>query len=274
MDILTTDISSLSFKVVKEKVDEINMNEAYNSKELIETINILRSDKRKNINSLGDKLQKAKEKIENEIKRVRNMYNFDKSFEGYNIIAGVDEVGRGPLAGPIVSCAVVLDLNVIDEDLILWINDSKKLNERKREELAAIIKEKALAYYVASRNSKEIDERGIGVCNNEVFFEACTNLKVKPDLVLSDGYTVKGIQIPNKSVIKGDTKSACIAAASIVAKVYRDNLMKEYAEKYPYYGFEENVGYGTTKHIEGIKEYGPTEIHRVSFLTNILSNNK
>ena len=146
MDILTTDISSLSFKVVKEKVDEININEAYNSKELIETINILRSDKRKNINSLGDKLQKAKEKIENEIKRVRNMYNFDKSFEGYNIIAGVDEVGRGPLAGPIVSCAVVLDLNVIDEDLILWINDSKKLNERKREELAAIIKEKVLAY--------------------------------------------------------------------------------------------------------------------------------
>lgn len=274
MDILTTDISSLSFKVVKEKVDEININESYNSKELIEIINILRSDKRKNINSLGDKLQKSKEKIENEIKRVRNMYNFDKSFEGYNIIAGVDEVGRGPLAGPIVSCAVVLDLNVIDEDLILWINDSKKLNERKREELASIIKEKALAYYIASRDSKEIDERGIGVCNNEVFFEACTNLKVKPDLVLSDGYTVKGIQIPNKSVIKGDTKSACIAAASIVAKVYRDNLMKEYAKKYPYYGFEENVGYGTTKHIEGIKEYGPTEIHRVSFLTNILSNNK
>lgn len=274
MDILTTDISSLSFKVVKEKVDEININEAYNSKELIEIINILRSDKRKNINSLGDKLQKAKEKIENEIKRVRNMYNFDKSFEGYNIIAGVDEVGRGPLAGPIVSCAVVLDLNVIDEDLILWINDSKKLNEGKREELATIIKEKALAYYISSRDSKEIDERGIGVCNNEVFFEACTNLKVKPDLVLSDGYTVKGIQIPNKSVIKGDTKSACIAAASIVAKVYRDNLMKEYAKKYPYYGFEENVGYGTTKHIEGIKEYGPTEIHRVSFLTNILFNNK
>ena len=100
MDILTTDISSLSFKFVKEKVDEININEAYNSKELIEIINILKSDKRKNINGLGDKLQKAKEKIENEIKRVRNMYNFDKSFENYNIIAGVDEVGRGPLAGP------------------------------------------------------------------------------------------------------------------------------------------------------------------------------
>lgn len=272
MDILTTDISSLSFKCVKEKVDEININELYNSKELIDIINILKSDKRKNINSLGAKLQKAKEKIENEIKRVRNMYNFDKSFENYNIIAGVDEVGRGPLAGPIVSCAVVLDLNVLDEDLILWINDSKKLNERKRQELADIIKEKALAYYIASRDSKEIDERGIGVCNNEVFLEACNNLSVKPDLVLSDGYTVKGIKIPNKSVIKGDTKSACIAAASILAKVYRDNLMKEYAKKYPHYAFEENVGYGTTKHIEGIKEYGPTEIHRMSFLTNILSN--
>ena len=259
MDILTTDISTLSFKAVKEMVDKIKVNEIYKSKELI------------NINSLGDKLKKSKEKIENEIKRVRNMYNFDKSFAGYNIIAGVDEVGRGPLAGPIVSCAVVLDLNVIDEDLILWINDSKKLNEGKREELASIIKEKALSYYIASRSSYEIDARGIGVCNNEVFLEACNNLKVKPDLVLSDGYTVKGIQIPNKSVIKGDTKSACIAAASIVAKVYRDNLMKEYAKKYPNYAFEENVGYGTTKHIEGIKNYGTTKIHRMSFLTNILS---
>ena len=270
MDILTTDISSLSFKCVKEKVDEININELYNSKELIDIINILKSDKRKNINSLGAKLQKAKEKIENEIKRVRNMYNFDKSFENYNIIAGVDEVGRGPLAGPIVSCAVVLDLNVLDEDLILWINDSKKLNERKRQELADIIKEKALAYYIASRDSKEIDERGIGVCNNEVFLEACNSLKVKPDLVLSDGYTVKGIQIPNKSVIKGDTKSACIAAASIVAKVYRDNIMHEYAKKYPHYDFEHNVGYGTSKHIAGLKEYGKCQIHRESFLSNLL----
>lgn len=272
MDILTMDISSLSYKIVKEKVDEINVNELYSSEELIKIIDILKADKRKNINALGDKIQRAKEKIENEIKRVRSMYNFDKSFEGFNIIAGVDEVGRGPLAGPIVSCAVVLDLNVIDEELILWINDSKKLNEKKREELSEIIKEKALAYHIAYRDSKEIDARGIGVCNNEVFLEACNSLEVKPDLVLSDGYTVKGIKIPNKSVIKGDTKSACIAAASIVAKVYRDNLMKEYSKKYPYYAFEENVGYGTSKHIEGLKEYGPTEIHRMSFLNNILGH--
>lgn len=272
MDILTTDVSSLSFKSIKEKVDEINVKELLDSEILIKIINVLKSDKRKNINTLGNKLQREKEKLEIEINRVREMYNFDKSFGDYKFVAGVDEVGRGPLAGPIVSCAVVLDLNVIDDELILWINDSKKINEKKREELSEIIKEKALAYYISSRDSKEIDSRGIGVCNNEVFLEACNSLEVKPDLVLSDGYTVKGIEIPNKSVIKGDTKSACIAAASIVAKVYRDNLMKKYAKKYPYYGFEENAGYGTSKHIEGIHNYGPTEIHRMSFLTNILAN--
>ena len=250
MDMLTTDISSLGYKAVKEKVDKIDVNEVHNSEDLIKIIDILKADKRKNINSLGNKLQRAKDKIESEIKRVREMYN---------------------LAGPIVSCAVVLDLNVLDDELILWINDSKKINEKKREELAEIIKEKAVAYYIASRDSKEIDTRGIGVCNNEVFLEACNSLKVKPDLVLSDGYTVKGIQIPNKAVIKGDTKSACIAAASIVAKVYRDSLMKEYSKKYPHYAFEENAGYGTSKHIAGLKEYGPTEIHRMSFLNNILS---
>lgn len=270
MDMLTTDVSSLSYKFVKEKVDKIDVSKIHNSEKLIKIITTLKSDKRKNINSLGNKLQKTKDKIEDEMKRVRAMYNFDKSFGDFKIIAGVDEVGRGPLAGPIVSCAVVLDLDVLDDELILWINDSKKINEKKREELAEIIKKKAIAYYIASRDSKEIDIRGIGVCNNEVFLEACDNLKVKPNLVLSDGYTVKGIKIPNKAVIKGDTKSACIAAASIVAKVYRDNLMKKYAKKYPYYAFDENVGYGTSKHILGIKQYGPTEIHRMSFLNNIL----
>lgn len=272
MSILTNDIDKLSYKLVKEEVDSIDIHKMFRTQEFDSIINILKSDKRKNINTLGEKLRKSKEKLESEIKRVRTMYDFDKSFGEYSIVAGVDEVGRGPLAGPIVSCAVVLDLNVLDDELILWINDSKKLNDKKREELAKIIKEKALAYHIASRTSLEIDSRGIGVCNNEVFLEACNNLKVRPELVLSDGYTVKGIKLPNKSVVKGDTKSASIAAASIVAKVYRDNLMKDYAKEYPNYGFEENAGYGTSKHIEGIKEFGPTEIHRMSFLTNILSN--
>ncbi|EKY26596.1 ribonuclease HII [Clostridium celatum] len=272
MEILNKDISKLNYKELKEMVSVIDIKQLLHSEELERVITKLAKDSRKNVNALGVKLQKDIKKLQDEINRVRGMYDFDKSFGDYKVVAGVDEVGRGPLAGPIVSCAVVLDLNVIDDELILYINDSKKLNEKKREELAEIIKEKALAYFISSRSAKEIDEKGIGVCNNEVFLEACMNLKIKPDLVLSDGYTVKGIQIDNKSVIKGDTKSACIAAASIVAKVYRDNLMKEYSLKYSGFAFEENAGYGTSKHIEGLKKFGPTEIHRLSFLTNILSD--
>jgi len=207
---------------------------------------------------------------EKEVQRVKKMYEFDKSFGNYKYIAGVDEVGRGPLAGPIVACAVILDLNVCDDELILYLNDSKKVKEAKREELAEIIKEKALCYHIAVSSNKEIDEKGIGFANNKVFLDSCNSLDIKPNLVLSDGYLVKNIQIENKSVIKGDTKSACIAAASIVAKVYRDNIMHEYAKKYPNYDFEHNVGYGTSKHIEGLKNYGKCEIHRQSFLSKLL----
>lgn len=272
MKLLNSDIGEFKFKDIKEEVSNIDVNSSYKNPEFDSLVNVLLNDSRKNVNALGNKLFKEKNKILDEIKRVRTMYDFDKSFGDFNIVAGVDEVGRGPLAGPIVSCAVVLDLNVLDDELLLWINDSKKLSEKKREELAEIIKEKALSYHIASCDSEEIDRRGIGVCNNAVFLDATNSLSVKPDLVLSDGYTIKGIDIPNKSVIKGDTKSANIAAASIVAKVYRDKLMKEYAIKYPYYAFEENVGYGTSKHIEGIKQYGPSKIHRMSFLKNILDD--
>lgn len=270
LELLSKDIATLSYKEIKVLVDEINISEEKNNAELVYLIDKLALDKRKNVKALSDKIQKERNKLKAECERVRRMYNFDKGFGNYTYIAGVDEVGRGPLAGPIVACAVILDLNVIDDELILWLNDSKKLSEKKREELANEIKNKALAYYIAEKSNTEIDEKGIAYCNNNIFLEACTSMKIKPDLVLSDGYLVKGINIENKSVIKGDSKSASIAAASILAKVYRDNLMKNYSKKYPYYGFEENVGYGTTKHIEGIKEYGTCDIHRMSFLKNIL----
>lgn len=265
-------LKELSFKLIKERADQFNIFHDYRNDELVEFIKLLKEDNRKNVQGLALKLEKEIKKIEDEIVRVKEMYDFDKSFGDYHYIAGVDEVGRGPLAGPIVSCAVILDLNVIDDELILYINDSKKLSEQKREELAEIIKDKAISYHIASSDNFEIDEKGIGVCNNKVFIEACTSLKYKPDLVLSDGYLVKGLAIKNEAIIKGDTKSASIAAASILAKVYRDNLMKEYAKEYPQYGFEKNVGYGSTKHIEGIKLSGPCEIHRMSFLRNILNN--
>lgn len=270
MKILNMDIKELSFKVIKEEVDDIDTKASLYNEDLIKVMNMLLGDKRKTVQNLGNKIQREKDKIKAEINRVKTMYDFDKSFGSYEYIAGVDEVGRGPLAGPIVACAVILNLDSLEEDLILEINDSKKLSAKKREELAEIIKEKAVNYYISESSNTEIDEKGIAYSNNKIFLEACTRLELTPDLVLSDGYLVKNLNLPNKAVIKGDAKSASIAAASIVAKVYRDKIMEEYSKEYPHYAFEENAGYGTTKHIAGLKEVGPCEIHRLSFLRNIL----
>lgn len=267
---INEDIGSLSFAEIKRQLLEVSIIDFYKNNEHTKIINWLNKDKRKNVLALKVKFERELELYVNEINRVKKMYEFDKSFGEYRYVAGVDEVGRGPLAGPIVACSVVLDLNVLDKDLILYINDSKKVKESKREELAEIIKERAVCYRIAVSLNDEIDEKGIAFSNNKVFLESCNSLEIKPDLVLSDGYLVKNIKIENKSVIKGDTKSASIAAASIVAKVYRDNIMKEYAKEYPHYDFENNVGYGTPKHIEGLKKYGKCNIHRKSFLTKLL----
>lgn len=272
MDNLIKDIkenlNSYPFKKINDLVKDLEVT-LDNKSKIQEIYNILKEDKRKNICSLGNRLEKKVINLIKEEERVKNMYLFDKSFGDYKYVAGVDEVGRGPLAGPIVSAAVILDSSNLD-DIILYINDSKKLSEEKREELSDIIKEKALSYSISMCTNKEIDEKGIGYCNNHVFIKACEGLKIKPDLVLSDGYLIKNFKVENRHVIKGDTKSACIACASIIAKVYRDNLMKEYDKAYPKYDFKKNVGYGTKFHVEAIKEYGPTEIHRMSFLKNIL----
>lgn len=231
----------------------------------------LSNDSRKNVQGLAESLDKFFIKKENEINRVREMYSFDKGFGNYIYVAGVDEVGRGPLAGPIAAASVVLNLKYKEyTDLILGIKDSKKLSPRLREELSGIIKERAIAYNIALINNNEIDERGIAWCNNEVLRRAVKGLKVPPDIVLSDGYAVKNLDIHNEFIIKGDAKSASIACASIIAKVYRDNLMKEYSKLYPQYGFDNNSGYGTNEHIEAIKKYGVCKIHRMSFLKNII----
>lgn len=231
----------------------------------------LSNDSRKNVQGLAESLDKFFIKKENEINRVREMYNFDKSFGNYIYVAGVDEVGRGPLAGPIAAASVVLNLKYKEyTDLILGIKDSKKLSPKIREELAEIIKERAIAYNIALINNNEIDQRGIAWCNNEVLRRAVKGLKVPPDIVLSDGYAVKNLDIHNEFIIKGDAKSASIACASIIAKVYRDSLMKEYSKLYPHYGFNNNSGYGTNEHVEAIKKYGVCKIHRMSFLKNII----
>lgn len=270
LELINKDISTYKYKDLNEIISLVNVNNVV-SNDIERISQILLNDSRKNVNALATKLSNKFNKLQQEKQRVALMYDFDKSFGDYTLVAGVDEVGRGPLAGPIVSCAVILNADSI-EDYILEINDSKKLSESKREELAKIIMEKANDYSISLCDNEEIDERGIGVCNNDIFIKACNGLNVRPDLVLSDGYLIKNFNIPNKSVIKGDTKSAAIACASIVAKVYRDNLMKEFHNKYPYYDFSQNVGYGTKKHVAAIEKFGPCEIHRMSFLKNILGH--
>ncbi|MGL4739432.1 MAG: ribonuclease HII [Sarcina sp.] len=258
----------LSFKVLNEKTKEIEV-KTENLDLLYAVIEVLKKDDRKNVLALANKIEKQINAFISEVDRVKSMYEFDRNLGEGKIVAGVDEVGRGPLAGPIVAASVVLDLNNM-EDIILEINDSKMLSEVKRERLAQEIKKRAIAYSISEKSNDEIDEKGISYCNNQIFIDACNNLGVEVGIVLSDGYLIKNYDGENKFVIKGDRKSASIACASIIAKVYRDNLMKEYAKKYPHYDFEHNVGYGTKKHLEGLKEYGPTDIHRKYFIKNLI----
>ena len=183
--------------------------------------------------------------------------------KGYKVRAGVDEVGRGPLAGPVVCCAVIMPEN----DIIDGVTDSKKLSEKKREELSKIIKEKAVAFSIAEISEKEIDEINILEAVKKCMVKAVEGLKVKPDITLVDGNDT-GLNIKAKYVVKGDLNSYTVGCASIVAKVYRDNLMVEVAKEFPEYGFEKHKGYGTKAHIDKIKEIGPCRLHRKTFIKN------
>lgn len=186
--------------------------------------------------------------------------------EGYVNICGVDEAGRGPLAGPVCAAAVILPDGLIIDGL----DDSKKLSEKKREQLFEIIKENALAYSVGFADVPEIEEYNILNATFLAMNRAINSLVVKPDYCLIDGNrTPKGILFPSETVVKGDSKSYSVAAASILAKVTRDRLMTEYAEKYPEYNFAKHKGYGTKEHYEAIRKYGVCAIHRLSFLKNV-----
>ena len=185
--------------------------------------------------------------------------------EGYSFICGIDEAGRGPLAGPVYACAIIMK-----EDFIIpEVNDSKKLTEKKREALYDIILENALDWSVASVSEKEIDEINILNATMKAMDMAISGLKVVPDLALIDGNQNRDIKQNNKTIIKGDSKSYNIAAASIIAKVTRDRFIIKMDELYPQYGFKKHKGYGTKEHIENIRKYGPCEIHRRTFLKNI-----
>ncbi|MBR1975340.1 MAG: ribonuclease HII [Clostridia bacterium] len=183
--------------------------------------------------------------------------------QGYTLIAGVDEVGRGPLAGPVVCAAVIMPLD--EESIIVGVDDSKKLSAKKREQLAEEIKKRALAYTIVEVSEKDIDEINILEATKLGMKRAIETLEKQPDVVLTDGNMTINIAHKQHSVIHGDALSYSIGAASIIAKVYRDNLMVEYAKLYPHYAFEKNMGYGTAAHIQGIKEHGLCPIHRRTF---------
>lgn len=217
-----------------------------------------------------ERLRKKEEKLRKELERLEVMSAYEKKYAQYTHICGIDEVGRGPLAGPVVACAVVLPKDVT----ILYLNDSKKLSEKKRELLYDEIMEKAVAVGIGAVGPARIDEINILQATYEAMRMAIEDLTGKlgkePDLLLNDAVTIPEVDIPQVPIIKGDAKSISIAAASIVAKVTRDHLMIEYDQVLPGYDFAKNKGYGTKAHIAGLKELGATPIHRKTFITHFV----
>jgi ribonuclease HII len=238
-----------------------------NEKDFEAFIDEYRSDERSGVISLVRSAEKKISDIKKEIQRMSQMTMYERQYAEYGLLCGIDEVGRGPLAGPVYAAAVILPQNVD----ILYLNDSKKLSEKKREELYDVIMEKAVAVGIGSSTVERIDEINILNATYEAMTEAVNNLSVKPGALLIDAVHIPQLeQYKQISIIKGDAKSASIAAASIIAKVTRDRLMKELSLKYPEYGFDSNKGYGSEAHINAIKKCGPCEIHRRSFIGNFV----
>ena len=204
------------------------------------------------------------EKLQKERERLEAMRSFEHQYEGYGAVCGIDEVGRGPLAGPVVAGAVILPTDCE----ILYLNDSKKLSEKKRELLYDEIMEKAVATGIGVISPARIDEINILQATYEAMRMAIGNLEIQPSVLLNDAVTIPLVALPQVPIIKGDAKSVSIAAASIIAKVTRDRMMAEYEEIYPGYSFASNKGYGSAQHIAALKELGPTPIHRRTFIKN------
>ena len=245
---------------IKEKLENADNN---HRRELLE---FYRSDERSGVQKLIAKFEKEEEKLKAEIARLEVMKQFEREYGHLGYVCGIDEAGRGPLAGPVVAGAVILPT---DCD-ILYLNDSKQLSEKKREMLYDEIMEKALAVGVGVVSPAVIDEINILQADYEAMRIALSQLSIKPAVLLNDAVTIPGVDIKQVNIIKGDAKSVSIAAASIIAKVTRDRLMAEYDKLYPEYGFASNKGYGSAAHIAAIKEIGPCPIHRRSFIGNFI----
>lgn len=224
------------------------------------------SDGRAGVQKIIDSYRKKEEALRAEKERLLTMKNYERKYADCGYICGIDEAGRGPLAGPVVAGAVILPTDCE----ILYLNDSKKLSASKRDFLYDEIMEKALAVGVGMASPARIDEINILQATYEAMREAISKLQVKPDILLNDAVTIPDVDIRQIPIIKGDAKSVSIAAASIIAKVTRDRLMVQYDEILPGYGFAKHKGYGSWEHIAAIRQMGASPIHRQSFIKNFL----
>lgn len=249
-----------------QKIKELFQAAAFD--ELPELLLEYEQDSRAGVQKLITSGRKRIEAYQKEKERTERLKVYEKQYEACGFVCGIDEVGRGPLAGPVVAGAVILPADC----KILYLNDSKQLSEKKREELYEVIIEQAVAYGIGYASPERIDEINILQATYEAMREAINKLSVKPAVLLNDAVTIPELdasyqQIP---IIKGDAKSVSIAAASILAKVTRDRLMVEYDQIFPQYGFASNKGYGAAVHIEALKKYGPCLIHRKTFIKNFV----
>lgn len=240
-----------------EATDKVMLNELYAKYE---------KDERTGVVNLIQKYKKQEQKLCMERERIENMRIYERKYAHFSYICGIDEVGRGPLAGPVVAGAVILPKDCE----ILYLNDSKKLSEKRREELYDEIMEKAIATGIGIVSPARIDEINILQATYEAMRIAIQQLEIEPDLLLNDAVTIPGVTIDQVPIIKGDAKSVSIAAASIIAKVTRDRLMVQYDDVLPGYGFASNKGYGSAEHITALKTLGATPIHRMSFIKNFV----
>lgn len=224
------------------------------------------SDERAGAQKLVQTAAKRLQALEKERARIEKLKHYEREYAEYSYICGIDEAGRGPLAGPVVAGAVILPKNCD----ILYINDSKQLSEKKREELYTVITQQAVAWAVGYASPERIDEINILQATYEAMREAVGKLSPAPDILLNDAVRIPGVDIPQVPIVKGDAKSISIGAASIIAKVTRDRMMAEYDGIFPEYGFAGNKGYGSSAHIEALKKNGPSPIHRRSFIKNFV----
>lgn len=252
------------FAEAEERLKKASMRtEAESAAGLLENLEqTYREDTRSGVQALIRRSEKQRETLEKETARIYQLQQYERDYENEGLICGIDEVGRGPLAGPVVAGAVILPKNCE----ILYLNDSKQLSAEKREQLYDVILEHAVAVGIGIVSPQRIDEINILQATYEAMRQAIEKLNPQPAVLLNDAVRIPKVAIQQVPIIKGDAKSVSIAAASIVAKVTRDRMMEQYEEVFPGYGFARNKGYGSKEHIEALQTMGPTAIHRRSFI--------